>query len=54
VGITRNTQALRKMTPAMLLKREKNNGIAVYIPKETSLKEMTAKIEEVKPLNFLA
>jgi hypothetical protein len=29
----------------VLLKRGKNNGIAVYIPKDTILKEMTAKIE---------
>jgi hypothetical protein len=28
---------------------EKDDGIAVYIPKETILKEMAAKIEEVKP-----
>jgi hypothetical protein len=28
---------------------EKNNGIAVCIPKETMLKEMAAKIEYVKP-----
>jgi hypothetical protein len=27
---------------------EKNGGIAVYVPKETILKEMAAKIEEVK------
>jgi hypothetical protein len=36
---------LRKITPAMLLKHEKNDGIVVYIPKETFLKEMAAKIE---------
>jgi hypothetical protein len=29
----------------VLLKHGKNNGIAVYIPKETILKEMGAKIE---------
>jgi hypothetical protein len=29
----------------VLLKPVKKNGIAVYIPKETILKEMTAKIE---------
>jgi hypothetical protein len=28
---------------------EKNDGIAVYIPKETILEEMAAKIEQVKP-----
>jgi hypothetical protein len=33
------------MTSMVLLRREKNNGIAVYVPKETILKEMTAKIE---------
>jgi hypothetical protein len=27
----------------------KNDGIAVYIPKETILKEMAAKIEYIKP-----
>jgi spore maturation protein CgeB len=27
----------------------KNDGIAVYVPKEAILKEMTAKIELVKP-----
>jgi hypothetical protein len=37
--------ALRKMTSTVLLKYWKNDGIAVYIPKETILKEMTAKIE---------
>jgi hypothetical protein len=26
-----------------------NDGIAVYVPKETILKEMAAKIELVKP-----
>jgi hypothetical protein len=28
-----------------VLKHGKNNGIAVYVPKETVLKEMAAKIE---------
>jgi hypothetical protein len=37
--------ALRKMTSTVLLKGGKNDGIAVYIPKETILKEMTVKIE---------
>jgi hypothetical protein len=41
--------ALRKMTSTMLLKRGKNDSIAVYAPKETILKEMAAKIEYVKP-----
>jgi hypothetical protein len=29
----------------VLLMRRKNDGIAVYVAKETILKEMTAKIE---------
>jgi hypothetical protein len=33
------------MTPRALLKREENDGIAVYVPKETMLKEMATKIE---------
>jgi hypothetical protein len=37
------------MTSTVLLKHGKNNGISVYIPKETILKEMAAKTEEVKP-----
>jgi hypothetical protein len=37
------------MTSMVLLKRGKTDGIAVYIPKESILKEMAAKIEEVKP-----
>jgi hypothetical protein len=37
--------ALRKMTSTVLLKHAKNDGIAVYVPKETILKEMAAKIE---------
>jgi hypothetical protein len=36
------------MTSTVLLKREKNYAIAVYVPKETTLKEMAAKIEQVK------
>jgi hypothetical protein len=40
--------ALRKITSTVLLKRRKNNGIAVYVPKQTMLKEMAAKIEQVK------
>jgi hypothetical protein len=39
--------ALRKMTSTVLLKHGKNYEIAIYsyIPKETILKEMAAKIE---------
>jgi hypothetical protein len=37
------------MTSMVLLKRGKNDVIAAYIPKETILKEMAAKIEQVKP-----
>jgi hypothetical protein len=33
------------MTSTVLLKDGKNDGIAVYVPKETALKEMAAKIE---------
>jgi hypothetical protein len=33
------------MTPMVLLKRGNNDGIAVYVPMETILKEMAAKIE---------
>jgi hypothetical protein len=33
------------MTAMVLLKCGKNDGITVYIPKETILKEMAAKIE---------
>jgi hypothetical protein len=36
------------MTSTVPLKRG-NDGIVVYVPKETILKEMAAKIEEVKP-----
>jgi hypothetical protein len=38
------TTALRKMTSTVLLNRGKNNEIAVYVLKETTLKEMAAKI----------
>jgi hypothetical protein len=41
----RYTTALRKMTSTVFLKRGKNGGIAVYVHKETILKEMTAKIK---------
>jgi hypothetical protein len=33
------------MTSTVLLKHENNDGITAYIPKETILKEMAAKIE---------
>jgi nitrogen fixation protein len=33
------------MTSTVLLKRVKNDGIAVYVPKETTLKEMVAITE---------
>jgi hypothetical protein len=32
------------MTSTVLLKRGKEDGIAVYVPKETILKEMAANI----------
>jgi hypothetical protein len=41
----RHSTTLRKMTSTVLFKCGKNNRIAVYIPKETILKEMAAKIE---------
>jgi transposase len=44
-NIQRESQALRKITSTVILKRGRNNGIAVYVPKETSLKEMAANIE---------
>jgi hypothetical protein len=37
--------SIRTVTSTVLLKRGKNDGIAVYVPKETILKEMAAKIE---------
>jgi SNF2 family DNA or RNA helicase len=47
--IQRESQAvldsLRKMTTTALLKRVKNDGIAVYVPKETILREIPDKIE---------
>jgi hypothetical protein len=36
------------MTSTVLLKRRENNGITVYIPMETILQEMAAKIEQIK------
>jgi hypothetical protein len=41
----KKVQQVRSSTKSMLLKRGKNDGITVYIPKETVLKEMAAKIE---------
>jgi hypothetical protein len=40
--------SIKKMTSMVLLKRGKNDGITVYVPKDTILKEMTYKIEQVK------
>jgi hypothetical protein len=37
------------MTSTVLLNRGKNDGLAVYIPKENILKWMAAQIEYVKP-----
>jgi hypothetical protein len=37
------------MTSMALLKRGKNDGFSLYVPKETTLKEMADKIKEVKP-----
>jgi hypothetical protein len=33
------------MTPMVLLKHGRNDGTDVFVPKETVLKEMAAKIE---------
>jgi hypothetical protein len=41
----RHSIALRKITSVVLLKHEKNHGIAVYVPKETIFKNMATKIE---------
>jgi hypothetical protein len=41
----RYSTTLRNITFTVLLKRGKNDGIAVYFPKATILKEMAAKIE---------
>jgi hypothetical protein len=35
------------MTSMVLLKHGKSNGIAVYVPKETVLKEMVSKVEKL-------
>jgi hypothetical protein len=40
------------MTSTVLLKREKDDWIAVYIPKETILKEMAAKIKSSQHFFF--
>jgi hypothetical protein len=45
----RYSTALRKMNSMVLLKRGKNDGITVYVLKETILKKMAAKIEYIKP-----
>jgi hypothetical protein len=37
------------MASTLLLKSGQNDGIAVYVPKETILKETAAKIEEGNP-----
>jgi hypothetical protein len=44
--------ALRKITSMVLLKHGKNGGIAVYVPKETIMKEMAAKIKLSKHFFF--
>jgi hypothetical protein len=46
--------ALRKMTSTVLLKRGKNDGIAVWVsvPKETILKEMAATSHVCKTVHF--
>jgi hypothetical protein len=36
---------LRKLTSTVLLKHERNDGIALLVPKETNSKKMAAKIE---------
>jgi hypothetical protein len=47
--IQRESQAvidsLKENDFTVLLRRGKNNGIDIYVPKETILKEMAAKIE---------
>jgi hypothetical protein len=45
VNLKRYSTALRKITSTVLLKRGINDGIAVYVPKETILKETAAKIK---------
>jgi hypothetical protein len=37
--------SIKEMTSMVFLKHGKNDGNAVYVPKETVLKEMAAKIE---------
>jgi hypothetical protein len=37
--------SIKERTSMVLSKRGKNDGIAVYVPKETILKEMVTKIE---------
>jgi hypothetical protein len=53
--IQRESQAVldrRTMTSTVLLKHGKNDGIAVYVPKETILKEMAAKIKLSQHFSF--
>jgi hypothetical protein len=40
------------MTSVVLLERGNNDGIAVYVPKKTILKEMAAEIELIKPASL--
>jgi hypothetical protein len=44
--------ALRKMTSTVVLKRGKNDGIVVYVPKETILKEMAPKLSKLSQYFF--
>jgi hypothetical protein len=46
--IQRSSTALTKITSTVHLKRGENNGIPIYVPKKTVLKEMAAKIKQVK------
>jgi hypothetical protein len=48
-NLKRYSTALTKMTSTVLLKCGKNDRIAVYVPKDTILKEMAAKIQQVRP-----
>jgi hypothetical protein len=49
----RYLKAFRKITSTVLPMCRRNHGIAVYVAKETVLKEMAAKVEKVKPAIFL-
>jgi hypothetical protein len=45
-GLNRNSIAVRKMISVVLLKHGKNDGITIYVPKETVImKETAAKTE---------